>query len=66
MSRSRHQHKKSYDWPKNEGQKWSNRIRRNYGRMLISEYEKAKDVEAVDLPDQIDKDTGKGDPWKWD
>lgn len=66
MSRSRHQHKKSYDWPKNEAQKWSNRIRRNYGRKLISEYKKAIDTEAVDLPNQIDKDTGKGDAWKWD
>lgn len=66
MSRSRHQHQKSYDWPKNEAQKWSNRIRRNYGKMLISEYEKTTDVEAVELPDQIDKNTGKGDTWKWD
>lgn len=66
MSRSRNQRKKSYNWPKNEAQKWSNRIRRNYGRMLISEYESVKDVEAIDLPDQVDKDTGKGDIWKWD
>lgn len=66
MSRSHNQHKKTWNFPMHEAQKWSNKMRRAYGKELIAEYKKENDPDEVELPVQIDKDAGKGDIWKWD
>lgn len=66
MSRSKNQHKKTYDFPMHEAQKWSNVTRRAYGKQLIAAYAKAVDADDVELPDQISKDAKAGDPWCWD
>lgn len=66
MSRSKNQHKKTYDFPRYEAQKWSNVARRAYGKQLIAAYTKAVDADDVELADQISKDAKAGDIWIWD
>lgn len=66
MSRTYNQHKKTWDFPRFEAQKWSNKTRRAYGKALINEYTKAEDPDEVENSYQIHKDSGKSDIWKWD
>ena len=67
MSRSYKDRIKNWNYEaKHEAQKYSNRTRRSYGKELVVEYYKAADVEDVESPNQIHKNSGKGDIWKWD
>ena len=65
MSRT-YKTKRKNEFPLGDAKKYSNRTRRNYGRELISEIIKREDKEEIDMPDQVHKDYGKGDLWKWD
>lgn len=66
MSRSRNQHKKTYNFPLWEARKWARKSVRSQSRRIIDELMQAEDVEEV--PTKIyEKDrSGKGNIWNWD
>lgn len=66
MSRSRNDHKKSWNFPLRDAKKWSNKNRRTHGKRLLIEIEKSNDAEDVEMPIDVLRDSGKGDIWRYD
>lgn len=66
MSRSRNTHKKGWNYPLRDAKLYSNKHRRAFKKKLITELEKVKDVNDVELPYDCKKDANKGDIRHWD
>ena len=66
MSRSYNDHSKYYNLPQRVAKKWSNKVRRSYGKRLVVELENAEDTEEVEIPIDVHKDCGAGDIWNYD
>lgn len=65
MSRSYHQHDKSWNYPKREAKHYSNKYRRRHGKKFLNNLDKVDDNDndlAVDVP----KNAGNGDIWIYD
>jgi hypothetical protein len=46
--------------------KLSNKVRRCHGKRLLVELEKAEDVDEVETPTDVHKDSGAGDIWNYE
>ena len=66
MSRSYNTHSKSWNFPLRAAKKMSNKNRRAHGKRLIVKLEKAEDIDEVEIPTDVLKDSGVGDIWNYD
>ena len=66
MSRSYNTHSKDWNFPLRAAKKMSNKNRRAHGKRLIVELEKAEDIDEVEIPTDVLKDSGVGDIWNYD
>ena len=66
MSRSFNTHSKDWNFPLRTAKKMSNKNRRAHGKRLIVELEKAEDIDEVEIPTDVLKDSGVGDIWNYD
>ena len=66
MSRSRNQHKKTYNWPLWEARRWARKAVRAQNRRIIVRLMKAKDIEEISTKIYEKDRSGKGDIWAWD
>ena len=66
MSRSYNDHSKDYNLPQRVAKKWSNKVRRSHGKRLVVELEKAEDIDEVETPTDVHKDSGAGDIWNYE
>lgn len=66
MSRSRNQHKKTYNWPLWEARRWARKSVRAQNRRIIVQLMKAEDTEEISTKVYEKDRSGKGDIWVWD